>query len=965
MAKAQEPVNAGMTAAVLKAQLLASAIMKVAGTVKEYTVGAAQYAARTEQVSAVMDNLARVNGMNVNSVRTVANGIKELGITTQESRNIVNMMIGSQLDLTKSLDLTRMAQNAAKVAGVSSSEALQRITYAITSGQPEMLRTLGIAVSFEGAYGRWAAAAHRTTNSLTEQEKLNIRMDAVLARSPLIDGSYIMSLTTAAGQMQSLTRNTDDFKNALGEGLQPALFDIVTGMERLTTFASENIDQFQQMTAGVTALGVAGAVFAATPFLPMPARAGLAGAAGLGTYAFVNQDPVQANVDKYQEAFKKLEGQRKVMAHQLEVGLVDPKAFKRFEEQIPKFRELLRARFIEETAEIFGQRRKALTQMTPPGTGAKAAKMLLGDLGAGIGSGYEEAKRAAEIADGYNLGGLTVSRADLEAVINGKPVKFDIAGLKADNSGMATGGKPDDDAKTVKKAQQIQERIERLIASLHSYGMSELEKFSSELDAQIADLARDGAKPGQIDAVRNAGAEKQRQMIDKLLNPVQAKRRLDDFLLMMPTAPQLAGMLPNKATGVQVDQKVNADALSIARERVLSAMQRSVAYQEQMIKLTAGPGGEAAAITAVATLREQTAQREYDLSMKTVQDRAKLEAAVDQARKDRMVQIAQMQQAELERIKQSAGSVYDAMVSKGISGVGDFVKGQLQVVGRTVFQNVAVEVFRTAKDTLKLGDLVGGQVGKDGKLTGLGRVLQGTPLGVDQSKLALETNTSETRLNTIAVEKNTAAHQAAQVTGGSGSDIAEATGDALDKGGSKLASKLQRTLSTALALGAGAYGIAQGVHQGGAKGALNTTAGVASMASGLIGSKVFGAALASGPWGGILAGGAAALSLIGSFFGKSKETFDKEQTDTLNANKYEAPTASNRTTDLRGADVDYDFTGRLRAAGAASMVFQFTIEALDAKSILDRSSDLAEAIHKELRLGHRLGMDIQQAILGT
>jgi hypothetical protein len=38
---------------------------------------------------------------------------------------------------------------------------------------------------------------------------------------------------------------------------------------------------------------------------------------------------------------------------------------------------------------------------------------------------------------------------------------------------------------------------------------------------------------------------------------------------------------------------------------------------------------------------------------------------------------------------------------------------------------------------------------------------------------------------------------------------------------------------------------------------------------------------------------------------------------------------------------------------------------MDAKSFMDRSSDIATAVQKELRLGHPVGLNIQQAILGT
>ncbi len=52
------------------------------------------------------------------------------------------------------------------------------------------------------------------------------------------------------------------------------------------------------------------------------------------------------------------------------------------------------------------------------------------------------------------------------------------------------------------------------------------------------------------------------------------------------------------------------------------------------------------------------------------------------------------------------------------------------------------------------------------------------------------------------------------------------------------------------------------------------------------------------------------------------------------------------------------------SSGSAGTI-NLTINALDSQSILDRSSDLASAVQKEVRLGHPVGRQIQQAVLGT
>lgn len=962
--------SANMGASVVKAQLLAEGIMRLAGAVKNYTFESAQYAARTEQVASIMDNLARVNGMSITSVRMQADAVRSLGITYQESRSIINQMIGSQMSLGKSLELTRLAQNAAKVAGISSSEALARMIQGITSGEVEVLRHLGIQVSFEAAYKKAADALHINTNALTEQQKVQIRTDAVLARSPLLDGSYITSLTTAAGQMQSLQRYSDDLKNALGNGLQPALQDIVRWMRDANKYALENADGFQKAASAASALAVAGTVFAATPFLPLPFRAGAAVAAGAGAYALGAQDPVQARVDSTKDALIQLDHMRDTYSKQLRLGIIDKETFDRFSEQIPKYREMLRAQLIEGVAPIFKQRQQLLQKMpVPSGPGMRAQGAFAFDDSVP----YNMAKQQATIND-YDLGsGMRVTRSDIEGVMNGGEVQFDKQGLIAKNPLLKQSPATGDDKNAARKAKQIQDRVDRLIESLREYALSELEKFDSQINFQLQDLKGDGAKASDQGRFLSAAMEKRRVLLDNALNPQQNKARMDMTLFLAPTAAQIQGAGPSEVNGrmpvhqLEVDPQRNADALAKVRERALQGIQRYVSFQEQMVRLTAGPGGEYAALQQIMQLRIEGANKEFIIT----KDRARFEAEVDSARKDRVLAIAQLQQQELEKYKQAAGSVWDAMVSKGIGGIGDFMRGQLLVVGRTMFQNLAVEMFKQSKDALHLGDAIGGQVDKNGKLTTLGRVLQGTPLGVDQGKMVMEQNTTETRMNTQAtrdVKLALDSLRGALGTAGTGTasgGIADATGDVLDKatGSSKLASKFSKVMTSAVTIGAGVYGVTQGINQGGAKGALNAAGGAAGMASGLISSHLFGAAAASGPLAPIMAGVAIALPLIAGMFGQTKEKFDQQQTDTLNRNKYTEATAGNHIMELRGGDVDYDYTGRLRTANDKTTIIQFSISAMDAKSFLDRSGDIADALHKELRLGNRVGLDIQQAIL--
>ncbi len=310
-----------MSMAVLKGTLLSETFNRVAAAVKAATVDAALYAARTAQLNSVMDQMARSSNLSVNAVRAQADAVKALGITTQESRNTISQMIQGQLDLSKTTDLARLAQNAAKIAGISSSEALSGIINGIKTQQIEVLRTYGIQVSFEQALSRGAAKMGKTRETLTDYERANIALNEVLSKGPRIMGAYEVSLTTAAGQMQSLSRLTDEAKNALGEQFAPALQRTVELLTRMAEGVRDNAENVGTLTIAITA---AGAAAAAARYVPGPpqVKAAAAVAAAAGVALFGNTDPEAAALDSAKAAIGKLEAQKQALARKVQNGLV-------------------------------------------------------------------------------------------------------------------------------------------------------------------------------------------------------------------------------------------------------------------------------------------------------------------------------------------------------------------------------------------------------------------------------------------------------------------------------------------------------------------------------------------------------------------------------------------------------------------------------------------------------------------
>lgn len=213
----------GKLATAAKALAAAWAMVKLANFVKDAAMAAARY----ETLGVVLTVVGKNAGYTAGQMNAFASAVAAQGIALTESRSIVARMAQAQLDLTKSSELARVAQDAAVIGGINSTEAFERMVYAIQSGQPEMLRTIGLNVSFERSYQQQALALHKSVAALNETEKAQARMNAVLEYAPRIAGAYEAAMGTAGKQITSFTRYLEDFKVVFGEAFNPATTSIV------------------------------------------------------------------------------------------------------------------------------------------------------------------------------------------------------------------------------------------------------------------------------------------------------------------------------------------------------------------------------------------------------------------------------------------------------------------------------------------------------------------------------------------------------------------------------------------------------------------------------------------------------------------------------------------------------------------------------------------------------------------
>lgn len=164
--------------------------------------------------------------------------LKEVGIEAGPAAQALTKMMQADLDLAHASDLANIAQDAARIAQINSTEAFSRMIMAIQSGNSTMLRTMGLQVDFNAAYAKFAAEVGKSTGALTQEERTQARVNEVKRLGVKIEGVYEASLQTVTGQLRSQTRYTNTLLATLGapfqQGFATAISAISGATESLT-----------------------------------------------------------------------------------------------------------------------------------------------------------------------------------------------------------------------------------------------------------------------------------------------------------------------------------------------------------------------------------------------------------------------------------------------------------------------------------------------------------------------------------------------------------------------------------------------------------------------------------------------------------------------------------------------------------------------------------------------------------
>lgn len=228
--------------------LLAKAAQMAAGAfalykLVDYAKDAAILNARYETLGISMTIVGANAGYTASQMEASAVAMQHTGISMVESRQQAMRLVQAHIDLSKSTELARIAQDAAVIGNMNSSEAFAHMIHGIQTMQPEVLRTIGLNVSMEQSYKNIAAELHKNVNQLTQNEKMQGVLNSVMKAGADIAGTYEAAMGTAGKQLKSMERYLEDLKVRQGEVFNEVLTVAVMAFTEHLKDSNKELDE--------------------------------------------------------------------------------------------------------------------------------------------------------------------------------------------------------------------------------------------------------------------------------------------------------------------------------------------------------------------------------------------------------------------------------------------------------------------------------------------------------------------------------------------------------------------------------------------------------------------------------------------------------------------------------------------------------------------------------------------------
>ena len=219
-------------------------------------------AMETQSIRIAFENLASGAGQSsdelLKSLKSASKGaISEYDLMLSANKA---MVLGVATNSEQFSSLMEVARDRARAMGLTTTQAFNDIVTGIGRGSRMILDNLGIIVSLETANKEYAESLGKTVEALTEDEKKQALLNAVLEQGQSSLDKTSQNTMTASEMFEALKASIKDLSDGIGSNLLPVFSDMVVRIKDVVSnivgWIKEHPELAKQLTLVAGALGI-------------------------------------------------------------------------------------------------------------------------------------------------------------------------------------------------------------------------------------------------------------------------------------------------------------------------------------------------------------------------------------------------------------------------------------------------------------------------------------------------------------------------------------------------------------------------------------------------------------------------------------------------------------------------------------------------------------------------------------
>lgn len=232
------------------------AVVKVASTFRNLIKEATILAARNQVLGTAMRTVGNNAGITNAELTRTENTVRKLGISINDTRELISRFSQAQLGMENATQLARAAQDLAAGSTLGSSEALRIMTQSILSLLPRQLRQFGVVVNLNQVYKEQSRILGKSVNDLTSMEKRQGLLNKIFEEAAKRTGAYERSMQDAGKVMTTLSsRIIPDTLSMFGDQLLPIFSKLVFAFKDVLEWLQQLSPAWKTLVSAI-ALGV-------------------------------------------------------------------------------------------------------------------------------------------------------------------------------------------------------------------------------------------------------------------------------------------------------------------------------------------------------------------------------------------------------------------------------------------------------------------------------------------------------------------------------------------------------------------------------------------------------------------------------------------------------------------------------------------------------------------------------------